>query len=618
MLTVVSVAVIAAVLYLAKGVLLPLTLAVLLSFLLVPACDRLERWKLGRVPAVLISVILGFSLLGAGIWIATTQIMELAPRIPEYQTNIQTKLKSINGFLSAAVDQFGNIAEMQASDFSHATLSPETAEDQPLLVRIVAPPHTPLELVARMFGSVAILMGSSGIVIVLVIFFLLRREDLRDRFLRLVGRSQLTMTTQAMEEASSRVSKYLFMLLCVNVIFGVSIGIGLYFIGVPHAALWGILGALLRFIPYVGAWSAAAAPILLSLAISPGWTAPLLAGALFVVVELVLNNAIEPWLYGKNTGVSSVALLVAALFWTWLWGPIGLLLATPITVCLLVVGKYVPQLSFLDTMLGSDAALDLRTRVYQRLLAGDQEEAAELLLNELKERPLVEIYDTVLIPALALAELHWHRDEIDEARHDFILQGLRASIEELSDQAIRETAKVAQATQKDAVTEPSLTNGAPKIRILCLPAHDQADEIAGLMLAQVLTMEGGVVHLASAKALVSEMPNLAEQHEADVVCISSTPPAAVMHARYLCKRLGGRFPGVVLIVGLWDLKGDLDKAKERLGCDESVHVVRTLNEAHHKIRELSHLLPMKAEVDPQPQAQMGPTRPTYTTVSSKA
>ena len=218
-----------------------------------------------------------------------------------------------------------------------------------------------------MFGTLLEVLGTTGIVIVLVVFFLVRREDLRDRFIHLVGKGHVTVTTQMLEDADTRVSRYLSMLFLVNVTFGISVGIGLYLIGVPNAILWGILAAALRFIPYIGPWIAAAMPIGLSMAISTGWVAPILTVGLFVVLELFSNNVLEPWLYGKNTGVSAVAVLVAAVFWTWLWGPVGLLLATPLTVCLLVVGKHVPQLSFLDILLGNEPVFEPKKRIYQRL-----------------------------------------------------------------------------------------------------------------------------------------------------------------------------------------------------------------------------------------------------------
>ncbi len=405
------------------------------------------------------------------------------------------------------------------------------------------------------------------------------------------------MTTQALEDAATRVSRFLLMQLLVNIAFGIPIAVGLYFIGVPNAILWGILATALRFVPYIGPWTAAAGPIGLSLAISTGWVAPILTVGLFAALELFTNSVMEPWVFGKNTGVSSVALLAAAVFWTWLWGPLGLLLATPLTVCLLVIGKHVPQLSFLDTLLGNEPVFEAKTRVYQRLLAGDQDEAAELIDRCLEQMPLVEVYDTVLVPALALAEVHWHRGDLDDGRHKFIFESLRASIEELGErrQAIQANESAAEA--KEVLEDPSLASstGSAKLSILCLPAHDEADELAGIMLAQCLEMKGWPVHAVSVTALVGEMIDLVEEHKADLVCISSTPPAAVMHARYLCKRLCGRFPELSLVVGLWDTKGDLARASERIGCASTAHVVGTLAEAQEKIRQLIQPLLLRRE-----------------------
>jgi len=325
---------------------------------------------------------------------------------------------------------------------------------------------------------------------------------------------------------------------------------------------------------------------------------------LFVVLELFNNNLLEPWLYGKHTGVSAVAVMLAAVFWTWLWGPVGLLLATPLTVCVLVVGKHVPQLSFLDILLGTEPVFEPQERIFQRLLAGDQEEAAELFEDDLEHRPLAEVYDMVLIPALALTETHSRLGELDEGKHQFILQCLKEMIEDRGEreQELR--------TAKDAAALPA-TNGdplratqtdSPKLSILCLPARTEADEITALMLAQVLEISGCTVQTVSVASLASEMVDLVERHAADVVCISATPPAAVMHARYLSKRLRGHLPQVKLVVGLWDAHGDLAKAKERIGCDAIV--VATLAEAQEQIRPLT--LPRGPRSKKQSQLQRDP------------
>jgi predicted PurR-regulated permease PerM len=588
--TLASIAVLIAALYLAKGVLVPLTLAVLLSFLLSPICDWLERRRLGRTPAVLATAILGFTLLGAMGWTAAAQMTGLVPKLPEYQANLEARLNSVNEYAVAALSKVtrtvhGMDAERSVSDATGD--EPRGTFDQPYSVRVVSAPASPLQVFGGMFGSLLEALGSIGVVVVLVVFFLLRRDDLRDRFIRLVGKGEVTVTTQLLEDASTRVSRYLTMLFVINVTFGLAVSLGLSLIGVPNAMLWGILAMALRFIPYLGPWIAAAMPIGLSLAITTGWLQPCLTVGLFVVLELFSNNVMEPWLYGQRTGVSAVAVLVAAVFWMWLWGPVGLMLATPLTVCLLVVGEHVPQLSFLGILLGNEPVFEPQKRIYQRLLAGDQEEAAELLEDYLEHRPVVEVYDAVLIPALARTETHWQLGELNEGKHKFILQSLRELIEGRGEQRrqLQAAAGNNPVLEADGTTRSVGETEAPKLCILCLPASSEADELASLLLVQVLEASGHLVHVAPVLSTTGALLQLVEQRKPDVVCISATPPSAVMHARSLCKSLCERIPGLTVIVGLWNAHGDLDKAKARIGGGANLHVVATLADAQAQIRQ---------------------------------
>jgi predicted PurR-regulated permease PerM len=458
--------------------------------------------------------------------------------------------------------------------------------ERPYAVRVVSSPASPLEVFRGAFGTVLNGLALVGIVVVLVVFFLIRRDDLRDRFIRLIGKSQVNVTIQMLEDAGTRVSRYLLMLLFINATYGIAAGIGLYFIGLPNAILWGILATMLRFIPYLGPWLAAAMPIGLAMAISTGWVAPLLAIGLFVVLELLSNNVMEPWLYGKTTGVSVVAVLVAAVFWTWLWGIVGLLLATPLTVCLLVIGKHVPQLSFLDILLGNEPVFAVSRRVYQRLVAGDQEEAAELVEAACGDQPLVQVYDTMLISALALAEIHWRRDELAEGRHKFILNSVREILQDQGER--RPEAPATESTENkneaDGDSAGAIESHRSGLCVLCLPARTEADEIAGTMLAQLFDLPGCSVEAAPVASSASELIDLVRQLKPRVVCISALPPAAVMHARTLCKRLRGRVPAGNLVVGLWHAQGDLNKVKERIGCGADAHVVTTLAEAQEQLR----------------------------------
>jgi len=576
-----SIAVIVAALYLAKGVLVPITLAVLLSFLLSPVCNWLERRRLGRVPAVVVTALVGFTVLGGAAWMAVVQVSDLAPRMPEYETNLKAKLQSANAYVSATLGRVTRTAQGMSENLSPVELAqaPQGTKEWPYAVRIISSPASPLQVFGSMFGTVLQVLGSVGVVIILVVFFLVRRDDLRDRFILLVGQGQMSLTTQILEDAGTRVSRYLAAAFLVNAIFGTAVGVGLYLIGVPNPILWGILATILRFIPYLGPWLAAAMPIGLSMAISANWLAPGLTIGLFVVLELVTNNALEPWLYGKNTGVSAVAVLLAAVFWTWLWGVVGLLLATPLTVCLLVVGRHVPQLSFLNTLLGDKPVFEPTKRVYQRLLAGDDEEATELLDEYFEHAPLVEVYDTVLIPALVAAETHWRRGEVEEGRYRFILQTLKSMVQERGE-------RNQEPQEKAADSSIAARAGLPGLRVLCLPAHGEGDELAGMMLAQIADIRGCVVETspATAMAAASELVDYVEQRKADLVCISAAPPAAVAHARRLRMRLRRRFPELNLVVGLWNSPGDLNDAKERIGSDPRTKIVATLAAAQEQIR----------------------------------
>lgn len=592
-----SIAVVVAALYLAKGLLVPVTLAVLLSFLLSPVCNWLERWRMGRIPAVLVTAVLGFTLLGAVVWAAVDQMSRLAPNIPEYRENVEAKLNSVNQYAVAALGKLTNSAQGVGENLSSTSSADQArgTQESPFSVRVLSSPASPLEFVSGMFGTVVEALGTAGIVIVLVVFFLIQREDLRDRFMHLVGKGRVTLTTQMLEDAGVRVSRYLSMLFFLNVTFGISIGVGLYFIGVPNAVLCGIVAMAFRFVPYIGPWIAAVMPIGLSLAFSPGWGPTIWTVGLFVVLELFNNNLLEPWLYGKNTGVSPVAVMLAAVFWMWLWGPVGLLLATPLTVCVLVVGKHVPQLSFLDILLGTDEVFEPQERIYQRLVAGDQEQAAELFEGYLEKQPLVEVYDTVLIPALALAETHWQLGELTEGKHEFIVQSLKELIQERGErqqeiQAKEDKAAAAVITADGNGAAPS---NAQPLRVLCLPARTEADEITALMLAQVLSSRGCVVRVVPITSLAEKLDDLVDQGIPDVICVCATPPAAVMHARYLCKRLRDRLAKVNLVVGVWNTQGDMDKATDRIGCDALV--VATLAGAQEQVRLL---MPAVASVPP--------------------
>ena len=418
---------------------------------------------------------------------------------------------------------------------------------------------------------------------------LLSREDLRDRLIRLLGSARLNLTTQALDEASTRISSYLGALSIVNFCYGLLTAGGLWLIGkflgggegFPSVMVWAILVGLLRFVPYVGIWIGAGFPLLLSFAIFPGYSVFFATLVMFGVLEIVVSQAIEPYWYGSSTGMSALAVLVSAVFWTWLWGPIGLLLSTPMTVILVVMGKYIPQLKFIDILLRDEAVLSPQFRLYQRLIAMDQEEAADLARDYLKEkRSLIDTYDDLLIPALQMAEQDSHHERATDEQLQFVRQSVRDLAEELAEQfremqapvatageasdpehprqpTMLESAKSTVAAAASTVASVASTmaaavtgNGKPAgaeedapapdplrrlpqecaVKVLCLPARDEADEIVALMLTQILEVRGFCTHSPTAAMLASEMVDLVESKKIDLICVSAMPPAAVAHA----------------------------------------------------------------------------------------
>src|SRR5688500_5497844 len=419
-----SVCIVVLTLYAAQDVLIPVVLAILFSFLLAPMVRGVQRMKLGRVPAVLLVVAIAFSILGALGWVVGEQIAHLAENIPQYQAEIVRKVRHFRGQGSTIADRIANLGreiEQAGSSTAPATQSatgtaatstaPAGTAANPLYTIPLPPPRSPIKSMGDYLGLALGPLGTTAIVVVFVIFMLLRREDLRDRLIRLVSGGQYMVTTRALNDAGARISRYMLAQSLLNGIYGVTVALGLWLIGLtlgdgrgfPNVVLWGLLCALLRFIPYVGPWVAAAFPVILSLVVYPGFAVFVATVAMFVVLELLSNNVMEPWLYGASTGISTIAILVAAVFWTWLWGPVGLLLATPLTVCIVVLGKYVPQLKFLDVLLGDQPALPPHVSYYQRLLAGDRREATGVVKEQAAEKGADGVPDGVLIPALILA-----------------------------------------------------------------------------------------------------------------------------------------------------------------------------------------------------------------------
>jgi predicted PurR-regulated permease PerM len=543
-----------AALYWGKGVLIPIALACLFTFLLSPIVGALERAGLGRVRAgrvisVILVVGLVFSLLGGAGWVIVQQVAALGSELPQYRGNIMRKIAELRG-----AGRGGALAEVQstAKAVMGELQKEETpkGENKPLPV-VVKPEASGIWQLPRLLEA----LSAAGFVIVLVIFMLIERHEVRNRFIRLTGDGRVANVTRALDEASGRISRYLVVQTVINVICGAALGMGLFFIGVPYAVMWGFLGFLLRFLPYVGPPMAAVGPIALSLAVFDGWHRPLATVALFAVVELVTYMVMEPLLYGQTIGVSPVALLVAVAFWTWLWGPIGLVLGTPLTVCLVVLGKHIPALGFITVFMTDEAALPRDVSYYQRLLAKDPEEAAGILEAHLDGHALVDVYDDVVVPALSRAkgDLEAHRVSRDEAQA--IYAAARKTLEELPAPGLPSAAC-------GGASRDRLDAGAPSV--LGCAAGDEADEIALAMLRQLMSPTECTFEPISAHALSGEIVALAAEREPGVLLIAALTPGGLGQTRHLCKRVRARFPAIKILVGRWGDNGGSDGDREPL------------------------------------------------------
>jgi predicted PurR-regulated permease PerM len=574
--------VVVAALYLGRSVFIPLALALLLSLLLGPVMTFLGRLHVPRIVSILIvgialcSVAFGFG------WKASGEFTDLAAQLPVYKKTLEEKIHALSGLRKTSFSQVSQTVddletELLKSSSGAAEESrtkrlpaPGSSSARPMAVQVVQPSNPFASI-----GSVLGVMGSGGMVVIFTIFVLLGREDLRNRFIHLSGGGRLKVMTQALDEATRRVQRYLFLQSAVNAVFGVIVGVGLYLIGIPDAWLWGLFAAVLRFLPYVGAPAAGAVPILLSLAIFPGWGHALGTMAFFFFLELIVANFAEPYLYGMHVGLSTLAILIAAVFWTLIWGFPGLILATPLTVSLVVMGRYVPSLNFLKVLLGDEPEISRPDLYYQRLLASDQNEARQVLEQSLEGKSLGELYSEVLIPALSLVEQDRHRNELDEATLTFIMQSTREFIDELGDSA-------ALSADSRGYAVNDVAGGS----VVCLPARDEADEVVGLLLSQLLRNDGIECHSVPV-GTSAEMMSAITEFNPDVVCISALPPFAIEYARNLYRKVRSQFPDVDIVVCLWHFGGDLEKMHRRLQVVDGHCVLATLPEAIQHVNRVA-------------------------------
>ena len=531
-----------AVLYFAQAVLVPFALAVLLTFVLTPPVGWLERW-IGRAAAVLFTVTLVFVILGLVGWGLARQANHLADDLPRYRVNILAKIADVRGVgRGGSVEKLQETIDQIKTDLEGAEPTPTTAA-RPV---VLSPERVAGLSGFAWLGPIVGPLTTASLVLVMVIFMLLERRDLRDRLIRLFGHGQLAITTKAFDEAGSRVSRQLLMQSLVNLAYGLVAWIGLSLLGVPYSFVWAALGAALRFVPYIGPVIGAGAPILVSLAALDGWVGPLWVIGMFVVLELFTNLVLETVLYAGAAGVSQVALLVSVAFWTWLWGPLGLLMATPLTVCMVVLGKHVPGLEFVGTLMTDTPALAADYGYYQRLLARDQSEAADLIERHITTEAPNSVYDALLLPALNYAE----RDRLEQRLSADEEKAVIDATRELLSDAAESIRRIGSTSQVPSDAADLVGPRAP-LRVLGYATNGAADELALAMLAHVVADVPVTIEIVRERLQASELIALVLAERVSVVCLADLPPSPPSKTRYLVKRLRAAVPDLRIVVGRW-------------------------------------------------------------------
>jgi predicted PurR-regulated permease PerM len=584
--TVVAAAVLAALivttLYFGRDVFVPVALSILLSFALAPLVRALQNFCVPRAISVIGVVLLAFSIIFAIGGVIATQMTQLAGELPRYESNMRAKIQSLRGTAAAndtleraadVLQDLGKELNKPKEPLSAPAASSRAGQDaRPIPVEVRQPPPTALESIAALISPLLHPLMTSGIVIIFVIFTLLQREDLRNRLIRLAGSHDLQKTTVALNDAAERLSRLFLSQLALNSAFGLVIGTGLWFIGVPSAVLWGILAGILRFVPYIGVFIAAVFPLLLAVAVDPGWSMLLWSAAFFVIVEPLVGQVIEPLLYGRSTGLSPLAVVVSATFWTALWGPVGLVLATPLTICLVVLGRHVENLKFLEVMFGDRPALSPSELFYQRMLADDPAEALDNAEQFLKERPLAAYYDEVALKGLKLAQADLDRNALDALHLQRIRDSVIELVRELDDHEDQPQKRVTQdveaAAAVDSIEDPRVydfpilakdkltTHWRGEAPVLCIAGRTGLDEAVAVMLAQILSKQGIGTRLEGVDALSSANILRLETKGIVMVCVSFLNTSSIAQMRFTIRRLRRKLPGVVIVLGSWNAEAD--------------------------------------------------------------
>jgi predicted PurR-regulated permease PerM len=574
--TAVIAALVVAALYVGRPVLMPLALAVLMSFALGPLVALLRHLRLGHLPSVLLSLVFALVLLsGIGVFVGA-QLTGLAQDLPSYQNNIAQKIQSVRGSTTgngtfARLDRtIEALAEQIRGGSATAGVSPE---QKPVPVEITRESVAPWEVAQNILGPLLEPLGVMALVLVFVGFILLQKDDLRDRFVRLAGSGDMQRTTVALDEAASRLSRYLFLQTIINACFGLTIGIGLWLIGIPNPGLWALMGMLMRFVPYVGVPIAFLFPAILALAVDPGWSKLAWTMAMYGGVEFVIGQAIEPFVYGRSMGLSAVAVVVAAVFWTWLWGPVGLLLSTPLTMCFVVLGRHIESLKFLDVMLGDTPALAIEESLYLRMLAEDPDDATDDAEEFLRNNSLSVYYDEVAARALMLAQADVNRGVLDPLRQSRIRDAIKGLIENLADRKDRDAASA-------SAELPAAWRHTP---VLCIAGRGPLDEAAALLLVDMLDKYGIGARVVSSDQTSAAQIETLDSDGVRVACVSYLEPGTYKNARYQVRRLRKRMPGVPVMAIFWGLGNDHSRYLDSVEATECDVVTTGLKETIHHI-----------------------------------
>jgi predicted PurR-regulated permease PerM/GAF domain-containing protein len=608
-------AAVVAALYFGRAVLVPIALATLITFLLSRLVTLLERW-IGRVAGVLVTVIAMFAIFAGASWVIGRQVIDLAEKLPDYQANIVQKIRSLKFPSAGPLARFSNsvsalqnelvapspapVAEPTPGEYSQRTAPPVSS---PIPVKVIEGRNAIPQLMQETISAVLSPLGTAALVLLLVIFMLLKREDIRGRLIRLVGQGRISTTTRAMEDAGRRVSRYLISQFLVNTCYGICVAAGLRLIGVPNAALWGLIAGVLRFVPYVGPWVGALLPVLLSFAISTSWFTPLITIGLFVVLEVIVSNFVEPWVYGANTGVSPIALIISAVFWTWLWGPVGLVLSNPLTVCLAVIGRHVPRLEFLAILLSEDQPLAPHEEFYHRLLSLSIDSAEEFSVKYAGAESLAALYNNVFIPAIAAVEIDAHNGSVTAEQRISALQRIQEIIDDSRGwQHLR---------NRDSEEKTNEVNGVAAVtgtRVVCVPASAYRDELAGEMLVQLLRNQGFEAENLPARLKHQELIDRTIEMRPECVCVSALPPTSIVQARNLAAAVRERLDDVTILIGVWSARLDAENIRDRLRVAHANGVAVSLGDAVVHISKMTTAISdemLPAPTPPNEEARLG-------------